>query len=145
MRALEKAAVKAGGGENHRFGLFDMILVKDNHLVAKGDAAALQGAIRSASAAHPGARVELEADRLEQVKTFLNLDGVDIILLDNMPPAEMREAVRLGAGRVLFEASGGITLQNVAAVAATGVDRISIGALTHSAPSVDFSLELLPG
>jgi len=144
LRALEKAAVKAGGGENHRFGLFDMILVKDNHLAAKSDPPFLREAIRRAAAERPGIRIELEADRLEQVKAFLEMDGIDVILLDNMTEAEMREAVRMGEGKVLFEASGGITLDNVARVAATGVDFISVGALTHSARSVDFSLELLP-
>jgi nicotinate-nucleotide pyrophosphorylase (carboxylating) len=144
LRALEKAAVKAGGGENHRFGLFDRILVKDNHLVARGDTASLREAVRRAAAERPGIRIEIEADRLEQVEAFLEIDGVDIILLDNMPEAEMGAAVRMGAGKVLFEASGGITLENVGRVAATGVDFISIGALTHSVRSVDFSLELLP-
>ena len=145
LRALEKAAVKAGGGTNHRFGLYDMILVKDNHLAAGSDPAFLREAIRRAGAGHPGMRVEIEADRLEQVKAFLEIGGVDVILLDNMAEAEMREAVLLGAGRVAFEASGGISLDNVASVAKTGVDFISVGALTHSARSVDFSLELLPG
>jgi nicotinate-nucleotide pyrophosphorylase (carboxylating) len=144
LRALEKAAVKAGGGKNHRFGLFDMILVKDNHLAARSNPAFLREAIQRATAEHPGIRIEVEADRLEQVKTFLEIDGIDVILLDNMPDADMREAVLLAEGAILFEASGGITLDNVARVADTGVDFISIGALTHSAPSVDFSLELLP-
>jgi nicotinate-nucleotide pyrophosphorylase (carboxylating) len=88
--------------------------------------------------------VELEADTLQQVREFLNLEGVDVILLDNMTTGEMREAVSLGAGRVQFEASGGVTLENVGAIASTGVDFISIGALTHSARAMDFSLELLP-
>ena len=142
LRVLEKAAVKAGGGDNHRMGLHDMILIKDNHLVAKGNLESLQGAIRRARLERPGIRVEIEADTLDQVKSFLLLEGVDIILLDNMPGTLMREAVTLGAGKVLFEASGGITLETVAKAAATGVDFISVGALTHSARSVDFSLEL---
>ncbi|SRR5579862_4882807 len=142
LRALEKAAVKAGGGQNHRFGLFDMVMVKDNHLAARNDPAFLRDAIRSAKEGYPGIRVEVEADRLDQVKAFLQIDGIDVILLDNMTPETMREAVEMGAGKVLFEASGGITLESAARVAATGVDFISIGALTHSAPSVDFSLEL---
>jgi nicotinate-nucleotide pyrophosphorylase (carboxylating) len=143
LRALEKAAVVAGGGVNHRFGLFDMVMVKDNHLLAGGDLDALQQAVRQFRAAHPGVRVELEADTLRQVRSFLALDGVDVVLLDNMPPARLREAVRLGAGRVQFEASGGVTLATVAEIAATGVDFISVGALTHSARAIDFSLELL--
>jgi nicotinate-nucleotide pyrophosphorylase (carboxylating) len=143
LRALEKAAVVAGGGVNHRFGLYDMVMVKDNHLAAGAALPALQAAIRKFRAENPGLRVELEADTLRQVRDFLTLDGVDVILLDNMPPARMAQAARLGAGRVHFEASGGVTLETVRAIAATGVDFISIGALTHSARAIDFSLELL--
>ncbi|HEX8296078.1 MAG TPA: carboxylating nicotinate-nucleotide diphosphorylase [Chthoniobacteraceae bacterium] len=141
LRALEKAAVVAGGGANHRFGLYDMVMVKDNHLAAGHGA--LQPAITRFREAHPGIRVELEADTLEQVRAFLPLEGVDVILLDNMPLLEMSEAVRLGAGRVKFEASGGVNLGSVVEIAATGVDFISVGALTHSARAIDFSLELL--
>lgn len=144
LRRMEKAAVLAGGGVNHRFGLFDMVMVKDNHLLAAGQTAQLQEAIVRFQALHPGVRVELEADTLQQVREFLNIQGVDVILLDNMTTGEMREAVSLGAGRVQFEASGGVTLENVGAIASTGVDFISIGALTHSARAMDFSLELLP-
>ncbi len=143
LRALEKAAVLAGGGLNHRFGLYDMVMVKDNHLAAGMHLDHLQAAIRRFREENPGRRVELEADNLDQVRRFLTLMGVDVILLDNMPCAEMAEAVTLGAGRVQFEASGGVTLETVAAIAATGVDFISVGALTHSAPAIDFSLELL--
>ena len=143
LRALEKAAVVAGGGVNHRFGLYDMALVKDNHLAAETDLAHLTNAVRTFRAAHPGMRVELEADTLEQVRDFLNIPGVDMILLDNMTPQTMEEAVRLGQGRVLFEASGNVTPESVARIAATGVDFISSGSLTHSAPAIDFSLELL--
>ncbi len=142
LRALEKAAVVAGGGVNHRFGLYDMVMVKDNHLLATRQLPALQAAIRKFRRAHPGLRVELEADTLRQVRNFLTLEGVDVILLDNMPPADLAAAVRLGAGRVQFEASGGVTLETVSAIAATGVDFISVGALTHSARAIDFSLEL---
>jgi nicotinate-nucleotide pyrophosphorylase (carboxylating) len=142
LRALEKAAVRAGGGHSHRFGLYDMVMVKDNHLAARDDMKFLRNAIRSVRRKRRGIRVELEADTLGQVRNFLKLDGVDVILLDNMAEAKMREAVRLGKGRVKFEASGGITIENVAGVAATGVDFISVGALTHSASAVDFSLEL---
>ena len=143
LRALEKAAVVAGGGVNHRFGLFDMVMVKDNHLLASAKLPALQKAIRKFRRENPGLRVELEADTLRQVRNFLSLDGVDVILLDNMKPADIAGAVRLGAGRVQFEASGGVALETVPAIAATGVDFISVGALTHSARAIDFSLELL--
>jgi nicotinate-nucleotide pyrophosphorylase (carboxylating) len=142
LRRLEKAAVAVGGGVNHRMGLFDMVMVKDNHL-ATGDAAELQHRIDALRRDHPDVRVELEADTLEQVETFLSLRGVDVILLDNMTVDEMRRAVALrGSGTVLLEASGGVTLDTVRSIALTGVDMISIGALTHSARAVDFSLEL---
>jgi nicotinate-nucleotide pyrophosphorylase (carboxylating) len=142
LRALEKAAVVAGGGMNHRFGLYDMVMVKDNHLAAATRLDNLQRAIQRFHREQPGYRVELEADTLDQVRCFLTLRGVDVILLDNMRPAEMAKAVQLGGGRLQFEASGGVTLESVAEIAATGVDFISVGALTHSAPAVDFSLEL---
>lgn len=143
LRALEKAAVAAGGGVNHRFGLYDMVMVKDNHLAADASLEHLQESIRRFRADHPNKRVELEADTLDQVRGFLGLEGVDVILLDNMSLEEMAEAVRLGAGRVQFEASGNVSLERTPQIAATGVDFISIGALTHSAPAIDFSLELL--
>jgi len=143
LRALEKAAVVAGGGVNHRLGLYDMVMVKDNHLAADADPQHLQEAIRRFRAENPGLRVELEADTLVQVRTFLEMTGVDVILLDNMTCEEMAEAVRLGAGKVQFEASGRVTPESVGAIAATGVDFISSGALTHSAGAIDFSLELL--
>ena len=142
LRALEKAAVVSGGGTNHRFGLYDMVMVKDNHLAARDDLDFLRGAITRLKFEKPGVRVELEADTVEQVRGFLTLEGVAVILLDNMTPKDMRECVGLGAGRVEFEASGGVNLQTVAGIAATGVDFISVGALTHSAPAVDFSLDL---
>jgi len=142
LRVLEKAAVLAGGGHNHRMGLYDMVMVKDNHLLAEHRLPELRDAIRRVRESHPTIRIELEADSLAQVRGFLELEGIEVILLDNMPPAEMAEAVRLGAGRVKFEASGGVTLTSVAGIAATGVDFISVGALTHSAPAIDFSLEL---
>ena len=144
LRALEKAAVVAGGGMNHRFGLYDMVMVKDNHLLATTAADELQDKISRFRKKHPGVRVELEADTLEQVAAFLKLSGVEVILLDNMTLKQMTTAVRLGKGRVQFEASGGVTLETVGGIAATGVDFISSGALTHSARSMDFSLELLP-
>jgi nicotinate-nucleotide pyrophosphorylase (carboxylating) len=142
LRALEKAAVGAGGGANHRFGLFDMVIVKDNHIAAMGRLQALQAAIAQFRSQHSRVRVEVEADTVKQVREFLTLDGVDVILLDNMSCAEMAEAVQLGGGRIQFEASGGVTLETVAQIAATGVDFISVGALTHSARAIDFSLEL---
>jgi nicotinate-nucleotide pyrophosphorylase (carboxylating) len=144
LRALEKAAVVAGGGTNHRFGLYDMVMVKDNHLAADASLDDLRAAIARFRAERPGVRIEIEADTLDQVRGFLTLEGVDVILLDNMTRGELREAVALGAGRVQFEASGGVTLDTVAQIAATGVDFISVGALTHSARAIDFSLEILP-
>ena len=117
-------------------------MVKDNHLLADDRLEDLQTAIRRVKEARHGIQVELEADTLEQVKKFLTLEGVDMILLDNMPPAKLREAVQLVNGRVFLEASGGITLDTIAEVAATGVDAISTGALTHSVRALDLSLEL---
>ena len=141
LRALEKAAVKAGGGTNHRFGLYDQVMVKDNHLVAEGNLPILQAAIDRLKADFPEVKVEVEADTLEQVRGFLTLRGIDIILLDNMLPPAMRQAVEMAAGRVILEASGGITLETIAEVAATGVDAISVGALTHTVRALDLSLE----
>jgi nicotinate-nucleotide pyrophosphorylase (carboxylating) len=142
LRALEKAAVVAGGGANHRFNLNDMVLVKDNHLSAGSGFSGFANAIQRLRQERPGIRIEVEAERLEQVRSFLEIEGIDVILLDNMKSSEMREAVALGRGKVEFEASGGVTLKNVRQIAATGVDYISVGALTHSARAVDFSLEL---
>ena len=142
LRALEKAAVVAGGGANHRFGLFDMVLVKDNHLAATPGFGDFANAVRKAREARPKIQIEVEADTLEQVHRFLEINGIDVILLDNMKPAEIREAVALGKGKVKFEASGGITLKNIRRIATTGVDYISIGAVTHSPRAIDFSLEI---
>ena len=142
LRALEKAAVLAGGGTNHRFGLYDMVLVKDNHIAAQGGLSGFARAIEKLRAERPNLRIEVEADHLDQVRTFLEIPGVDVILLDNMKVAEMREAVALGKDKVKLEASGGVTLKNVRQIAATGVDYISVGALSHSAKAIDFSLEL---
>ena len=144
LRALEKAAVLAGGGANHRFGLFDMVLVKDNHLAAHSGLAAFVETIRKLRQERPDVRIEVEADRLQQVRTFLQIDDINVILLDNMKPAQIREAVALGKNKVKFEASGGVTLKNIRQIAATGVDYISIGALTHSARAIDLSLEMTP-
>jgi nicotinate-nucleotide pyrophosphorylase (carboxylating) len=142
LRALEKAAVVAGGGANHRFNLNDMVLVKDNHLSAGVGFSGIAGAIQRLRQENPGVRIEVEADRLEQVRAFLEVEGIDVILLDNMKPSEMREAVALGRKKVEFEASGGVTVKSVRQIAATGVDYISVGALTHSARAIDMSLEL---
>ena len=145
LRELEKAAVAAGGGANHRFGLYDMILVKDNHLTTSGGFSAFAESIRKLRQENPKLRIELEADHLKQVRSFLEMEGVDIILLDNMTPAQLREAVALRKGNVQFEASGGVTLKNVRRIATTGVDFISVGALTHSARAIDLSLEMTHG
>jgi nicotinate-nucleotide pyrophosphorylase (carboxylating) len=142
-RLLEKNAVRDGGGTNHRIGLYDQVMVKDNHLVASGSMEALQAAIDRVNQERPEIKVQLEADSLEQVKTFLDLRGVDMILLDNMSPALLREAVRLNAGRLFLEASGGITLSTIQDVAATGVDAISVGAITHSARALDLALDFV--
>ncbi len=117
-------------------------MVKDNHLAAKGDLAFLQHAIDRLRVERPGVRVELEADTVDQVRGFLTLTGVDVILLDNMTLDQLRESVALGFDRVKFEASGGVTLETIGKIAGTGVDFISVGALTHSARAIDFSLEL---
>ncbi len=142
LRALEKAAVVAGGGANHRFGLFDMALVKDNHLASISGFDAFAKAVHNLRKSKPKLQIEVEADTLEQVRGLLEINGIDVILLDNMTPAEIREAIALGKNKVKFEASGGVTLQNIRQIAATGVDYISIGAITHSARSIDFSLEM---
>jgi nicotinate-nucleotide pyrophosphorylase (carboxylating) len=142
MRVFEKAAVAAGGGMNHRFGLHDMVMVKDNHLAAASGLAQLQAAISKVKRERPHVRVELEADTVEQVRKFLTLEGVDIILLDNMTPPQLREAVSLRKPGVAFEASGGVSLQTVRQIAETGIDFISVGELTHSARAVDLSLEI---
>jgi len=142
LRQLEKAAVVAGGGANHRFGLYDMVLVKDNHIASSYGFTELVNRIRRIRKARPKLRVELEADSLEQVRNFVELEGVDVILLDNMTPAQMREAVALRKNQITFEASGGVTLEDIRRIAATGVDYISVGALTHSPRAIDFSLEI---
>src|SRR5438046_5346459 len=142
LRALEKAAVVAGGGANHRFGLYDMVIVKDNHLAALGELSGFADIIRRLRQERPNIRIEVEADNLEQVRAFVEVDGIDAILLDNMTPAQIREALALKRNNMKFEASGGITLKNVRCVAATGVDYISIGALTNSARAIDLALEM---
>jgi len=137
LRLLEKHAVACGGGRNHRFGLDDAVLVKDNHLAAAGSVLGAVERLRLAT----DLPIEVECDTLAQVSEALAA-RIDAILLDNMPPNELIEAVALAQGRARLEASGGVTLANVRAIAETGVDEISIGALTHSARSLDVSLEL---
>ena len=147
LRALEKAAVVAGGGVNHRFGLYDMVLVKDNHLATFGGLSSFADRIRQLRKERPNIRIEVEVDDLEQARAFAEVDGIDIILLDNMTPAQMREAIALRKDNIQFEASGGVTLKNVKRIAATGVDYISIGGLTNAARAIDIGLEMtqVPG
>jgi len=140
-RMLEKHAVRCGGGTNHRMGLYDAAMLKDNHLACHPDDEDLKQAIARLQRDHPSAWVELEADTLDQVARFLEISGIDRILLDNMSIEELKEAVRMAGGRVPLEASGGVTLNTVAAIAATGVDFISVGAITHSAPALDLGLD----
>jgi len=141
-RRFEKYAVACGGGQNHRIGLFDMVLIKDNHLVALQNEKpnAIAAAVSRARKKFPKLKVEVEADTLEQVAQAAAA-GADIILLDNMPPAQLRQAVKLIRGRAKTEASGGVNLKTVRAIAATGVDFISVGAITHSARAVDIGLD----
>ncbi len=144
-RALEKAAVVSGGGTNHRMGLYDRVMVKDNHLVSEGGMQELRQSIHRLLADHPDVEVELEADRLEQVSAFLTMEEVDYILLDNMSLDELRQAVEMRGMRTrpMLEASGGVTLQTVRAIAKTGVDFISVGALTHSVQAMDLALDFV--
>ena len=141
-RRLEKYAVTCGGGENHRLGLFDMILIKDNHLAALRSESpnAIAAAVQRARARYPKLKVEVEADTLEQVEQAAAA-GADIVLLDNMNLVQLRLAVQKCKDRALTEASGGVTLAGVRAIAETGVDFISVGALTHSARAVDLGLD----
>ncbi len=140
LRLLEKYAVKMGGGSNHRLSLSDMVLIKDNHLRHVGSVA--EAVRRARAGVKPGIRIEVEASDLAQVRDALAA-GADMIMLDNMLIETMREAVAIVAGRVPLEASGTVSLERVRAVAETGVDFISVGALTHSARAVDISLEFL--
>jgi nicotinate-nucleotide pyrophosphorylase (carboxylating) len=139
LRDLEKYAVRVGGGHNHRFGLDRGILIKDNHVDLLGSLS--QSVERAKKSAPHSLKIEVEARHLREVQEALSC-GADIILLDNMKPEEIKKAVEMINGRALVEASGGMTLSNVAEVAATGVDYISIGALTHSAPAVDICLNI---
>jgi nicotinate-nucleotide pyrophosphorylase (carboxylating) len=139
LRALEKYAVRCGGGANHRMGLYDALLVKDNHIRAAGS---LPAAVTAARAAGPELPLEVEVETLDEVRVALAL-GCDLLLLDNMPLAEMAAAVRLAMGRAKLEASGGIALDTARAVAETGVDYLAVGALTHAAPALDVALDWL--
>ncbi|MCR4512455.1 carboxylating nicotinate-nucleotide diphosphorylase [Aeromicrobium sp. 50.2.37] len=139
LRALERHAVRCGGGHNHRFSLSDAVMAKDNHLALVPDVTA---AVRAARATLPHTmHVEVEVDRLDQVEAVL-AGGVDTIMLDNFTPDQLREGVALVAGRAIVEASGGITLETIGEVARTGVDVISVGALTHSVRALDLGLDL---
>jgi nicotinate-nucleotide pyrophosphorylase (carboxylating) len=137
LRPLQRYAVRAGGGSNHRYNLSDAVLVKDNHIAAAGGVAE---AIRLAQPA--GSPVEVEVENIAQLDEALAA-GADIVLLDNMRPAEVAEAVRRTAGRTVLEVSGGVTLATAAAYAATGVDRLAVGALTHSSPALDVAMEVI--
>jgi nicotinate-nucleotide pyrophosphorylase (carboxylating) len=141
LRELEKYAVRCGGGANHRMGLFDALLVKDNHIRAAGSLAA---AVTTARRAAPDLPLQVEVETLQELQAALDL-GCDLVLLDNMPLAAMAEAVRRARGRARLEASGGVTLVTVRAVAQTGVDYIAVGALTHAATSLDVALDWLTG
>jgi nicotinate-nucleotide pyrophosphorylase (carboxylating) len=140
LRVFEKYAVRCGGGHNHRFGLFDAILIKDNHIVAAGGVAEAIKAARD-SAGHM-TKVEVEVDTLDQLEDVMR-EKIDCVLLDNMSPADLKRAVGAVAGRCLTEASGGVNLGTVREIAETGVDLISVGALTHSAPVLDLGLDFV--
>ena len=140
LRVLEKHAVRAGGATNHRTGLYDAILIKDNHVRLAGGVAAAIAACRSH---RPDLRLEIEAQSLAQFDEALDA-GADTILVDNMSLDDVREAVRRAAGRTRIELSGGVTLERISALAATGADYVSVGGLTHSAPAVDISFEIEP-
>jgi nicotinate-nucleotide pyrophosphorylase (carboxylating) len=139
LRLVEKAAVQHGGGFNHRFGLGDAILIKDNHIAAAGGIATALEAARTA-ASHM-MKIEVEVDTLVQLAELLEIGGADAVLLDNMDTATLRHAVKMVAGRLITEASGNMALSRIAEVAATGVDYISVGALTHSARTLDLGLD----
>ena len=145
MRMLEKAAVKIGGGENHRIGLFDMILLKDNHVdFAGGIENAIRGAQQYLKEKNKQLKIEIEVRNFDELNQALAVGGVDRIMLDNFTPEQTREAVKLVNGRVELESSGGITFETIRRYAETGVDYISVGALTHSVKSLDMSLKANP-
>ncbi|MCC7304846.1 MAG: carboxylating nicotinate-nucleotide diphosphorylase [Alphaproteobacteria bacterium] len=139
-RELHKYAVRMGGGHNHRMGLYDAVLIKDNHIsVSKSIKVAID---KARAATGPSATLEIEVDTIDQLRQVLDHSGVNVVLFDNMDLPTLRQAVTLTAGRLITEASGGITLENISDIAATGVNRISIGALTHSAPALDIGLDI---
>jgi nicotinate-nucleotide pyrophosphorylase (carboxylating) len=138
LRLLEKYAVRAGGGTNHRFGLYDAVLIKDNHIPSAGGVGA--AVMRARTVVGRKAKIQLEVDNLDQLKEAMNLP-IDSVLLDNMPPPMLKKAVKMVRGRFVTEASGRINLKTVKAIAASGVDRISVGSITHSAPILDIGLD----
>jgi nicotinate-nucleotide pyrophosphorylase (carboxylating) len=140
LRALEKHAVAVGGGTNHRFGLYDAILIKDNHVRLAGG---VRAAVTGARTARPDLAIEVEAQSLDEVREALDA-GVDVVLVDNLGTDEIRNAVGLARGRARVEISGGVTLERMSELAATGADLVSAGALTHSAPAIDISFEIEP-
>ncbi|PWB58378.1 MAG: nicotinate-nucleotide diphosphorylase (carboxylating) [Bradyrhizobiaceae bacterium] len=140
LRALEKYAVRCGGGSNHRFGLDDAILIKDNHIAVAGGIRTVLA--RAKAMAGHLVKIEIEVDSLDQLAEVLDAGGADVVLLDNMDPPTLRRAVAMVDGRLVTEASGGITLATAAAIAETGVDYLSTGAITHSAPSLDVALDI---
>jgi len=142
LRFLEKRAVEIGGGVNHRFGLYDMILIKDNHVdYAGGVAAAVHSALKYKKEHNLNIPIEVEVRNFEELKVVLSLDGIDRVMLDNFSPDDVGKAVEMVNGKIITEASGGITLNTIAAYAKAGVDYISVGALTHSVKSLDLSLK----
>lgn len=140
LRALEKYAVRCGGGVNHRIGLDDAVLIKDNHIAVAGGIAPVLKAARAA-VGHL-VKIEIEVDTLDQFAEVLKAGGADVVMLDNMDPAVMKRAVEMNAGKLVLEASGGVSLDSVAKIAESGVDVISVGALTHSAPTLDIGLDI---
>jgi nicotinate-nucleotide pyrophosphorylase (carboxylating) len=145
FRELEKAAVVHGGATNHRFGLYDAVMVKDNHLAANLSPIDLGERVAELRVEMPVLKIEVEADRLDQVESFLKIPGIDVILLDNMSNDELRKAVAMrdeAPVSTKLEASGGVNLTTIAGIAETGVDFISVGALTHSVRSIDLGLDL---
>lgn len=140
LRALQKYAVRCGGGHNHRFGLDDAILIKDNHIAIAGG---VKQALDYAQAAGHTLKIEIEVDTLKQLEAVLKHGGADIVMLDNMDPKTMKKAASMAKGLIVTEASGGVTLDTVRTIAETGVDYISVGALTHSSPALDLGLDII--
>ncbi len=144
FRLMEKWAVSIGGGRNHRYALYDMVMLKDNHIDMAGGLAAAVGSVRQyLSDVNRKLAIEVETRTIDEVKQAVGINGIDVIMLDNMPPAEMKKAVDIIGGRCRIEASGGITEATIREVALCGVDYISVGALTHSVKSLDMSLKVI--